>query len=248
MNYEVAIKPYLKGAENVTVVAIKMENNGRYSYEQVELHGDHTQDNEATLIQAVLDHIRTELDPTSAIVQAQAKLQETQAKLQEAEQKLAETEAKQTATDQAVKHNQEETDRYGKIIHAVVLNAVAGKTIAYGTIYKELVELIPLAEVGKRYLAHDLITIEDPAHVEVDGEGKRILVQLNKEFTYNGEPVSDFARNGRLEMGGTGAAWKYEPKEQNEPTNVAPAATVSTTATVTPTAAEPSATTVAPNQ
>lgn len=212
MNYEVAIKPYLKGAENVTVVAIKMENNGRYSYEQVELHGDHTQDNEATLIQAVLDHIRTELDPTSAIVQAQAKLQETQAKLQEAEQKLAETEVKQTATDQAVKHNQEETDRYGKIIHAVVLNAVAGKTIAYGTNYKELVELIPLAEVGKHYLAHDLITIEDPAHVEVDGEGKRILVQLNKEFTYNGEPVSDFARNGRLEMDGTGAAWKYEPK------------------------------------
>lgn len=205
MNYEVAIKPYLKGAENATVVAIKMENNGRYSYEQVELHGDRTQDNEATLIQAVLDHIRTELDPTNAIVQAQAKLQE-------AEQKLAQAEVKQTATDQAVKHNQEETDRYGKIIHAVVLNAVAGKTIAYGTNYKELVELIPLAEVGKHYMAHDLITIEDPAHVEVDGEGKRILVQLNKEFTYNGEPVSDFARNGRLEMDGTGAAWKYEPK------------------------------------
>ena len=240
MNYEVAIKPYLKGAENVTVVAIKMENNGRYSYEQVELHGDHTQDNEATLIQAVLDHIRTELDPTSAIVQVQAKFQE-------AEQELAETKAKQTATDQAVKHNQAETDRYGKIIHAVVLNAVAGKTIAYGTIYKELVELIPLAEVGKRYLAHDLITIEDPAHVELDGEGKRILVQLNKEFTYNGEPVSDFVRNGRLEIDGTGAAWKYEPKEQNEPTNVAPAATVSTTATVTPTVTEPSATTVASN-
>ena len=237
MNYEVAIKPYLKGAENVTVVAIKMENNGRYSYEQVELHGDHTQDNEATLIQAVLDHIRTELDPTNAIVQAQAKLQE-------AEQKLAQTEAKQTATDQAVKHNQEETDRYGKIIHAVVLNAVAGKTIAYGTNYKELVELIPLAEVGKHYMAHDLITLEDPAHVEVDGEGKRILIQLNREFTYNGEPVSDFARNGRLEMDGTGAAWKYEPQE----TTVAPATTVSTTATVTPTVTEPSATTVAPNQ
>ena len=237
MNYEVAIKPYLKGAENVTVVAIKMENNGRYSYEQVELHGDHTQDNEATLIQAVLDHIRTELDPTSAIVQ-------TQAKLEEATHKIAETEAKQTATDEAVKHNQEETDRYGKIIHAVVLNAVAGKTIAYGTNYKELVELIPLAEVGKRYMAHDLITLEDPAHVEVDGEGKRILIQLNREFTYNGEPASDFARNGRLEMDGTGAAWKYEPQE----TTVAPATTVSTTATVAPTTAEPPVTTVTPNQ
>ena len=213
-----------------------------------ELEGDRLGDTDETLIEAVKEILRTELDPTSAIVQAQTKLQETQAKLEQAEQKLAQTETRQTATDEAVKHNQAETDRYGKIIHAVVLNAVAGKTIAYGTIYKELVELIPLAEVGKRYLAHDLITIEDPAHVEVDGEGKRILVQLNKEFTYNGEPVSDFARNGRLEMGGTGAAWKYEPKEQNEPTNVAPAAAVSTTATVTPTVTEPSATTVAPNQ
>ena len=213
-----------------------------------ELEGDRLGDTDETLIEAVKDVLRTELDPTSAIVQAQAKLQETQAKLEQAEQKLAQNETRQTATDEAVKHNQAETDRYGKIIHAVVLNAVAGKTIAYGTIYKELVELIPLAEVGKRYLAHDLITIEDPAHVEVDGEGKRILVQLNKEFTYNGEPVSDFARNGRLEMGGTGAAWKYEPKEQNAPTTVAPAAAVSTTATVTPTATEPSATTVAPNQ
>ena len=208
-----------------------------------ELEGDRLGDADETLIEAVKDVLRTELDPTSAIVQAQAKLQETQAKLEQAEHKLVETEAKQTATDQAVKHNQAETDRYGKIIHAVVLNAVAGKTIAYGTNYKELVELIPLAEVGKHYMAHDLITIEDPTHVEVDGEGKRILVQLNKEFTYNGEPVSDFARNGRLEMDGTGAAWKYEPQE----TTVAPATTVSTTSTVTPTVSEPSATTVAPN-
>ena len=176
MTYKLTGSPILKGEKNVTIVTIEKEEPGRYSYERVELPGNRTNDNEEVLIQAVLDHIRTELDPTSAIVQAQAKLQE-------AEQKLAQTEAKQTATDQAVKHNQEETDRYGKIIHAVVLNAVAGKTIAYGTIYKELVELIPLAEVGKRYLAHDLITIEDPAHVEVDGEGKRTLVQLNKEFT-----------------------------------------------------------------
>ena len=206
-----------------------------------ELEGDHLGDTDETLIEAVKEILRTELDPTSAIVQAQAKLQE-------AEQKLAQTETRQTATDEAVKHNQAETDRYGKITHAIVLNAVAGKTIAYGTIYKKLVELIPLAEVGKRYLAHDLITIEDSAHVEVDGEGKRILVQLNKEFTYNGEPVSDFARNGRLEMDGTGAAWKYEPQEQNAPTTVAPAAAVSTTATVTPAVSESSATTVAPNQ
>ena len=226
MTYKLTGSPILKGEKNVTIVTIEKEETGRYSYERVELPGNRTRDNEEVLIQAVLDFIRTELNPTSAIVTTQAKLEQTLTKLEQAEQKVAQTqanleqtkekltqaEAKQTATDQAVKHNQEETDRYGKIIHAVVLNAVAGKTIAYGTNYKELVELIPLAEVGKRYLAHDLITIEDPAHVEVDGEGKRILVQLNKEFTYNGEPVSDFARNGRLEMDGTGAAWKYEPK------------------------------------
>lgn len=225
-----------------TVVTIRKEQP--FTYYTRELDGDHQGDSDEKIIQAVLEQVRAELDPTSAIVQALAKLQETQAKLQEAEQKLAETEVKQTATDQAVKHNQEETDRYGKIIHAVVLNAVAGKTIAYGTNYKELVKLIPLAEVGKHYMAHDLITLEDPAHVEVDGEGKRILIQLNKEFTYNGEPVSDFARNGRLEMDGTGAAWKYDPQK----TTVAPATAVSTTATVTPTSTEPSATTVAPNQ
>lgn len=226
MTYKLTGSPILKGEKNVTIVTIEKEEPGRYSYERVELPGNRTQDNEEVLIQAVLDFIRTELNPTSAIVTTQAKLEQTLTKLEQTEQKVDQTqanleqtkekltqaEAKQTATDQAVKHNQEETDRYGEIIHAVVLNAVACKTIAYGTNYKALVELIPLAEVGKRYLAHDLITIEDPAHVEVDGEGKRILVQLNKEFTYNGEPVSDFARNGRLEMDGTGAAWKYEPK------------------------------------
>ena len=204
--YELANNPYFRQPENVTIVTIKKEHGQRYSYEQAGLSGDRTHESQEVLIQAVLDVVKAELDPASAIVQ-------TQAKLEEATHKIAETEAKQTATDEAVKHNQAETDRYGKIIHAVVLNAVAGKTIAYGTIYKELVELIPLAEVGKHYMAHDLITIEDPAHIEVNGEGKRVLVQLNREFTYNGESVSDFARNGRLEMDGTGAAWKYEPKE-----------------------------------
>ena len=204
--YELANAPYFRQPENVTIVTIKKEHGQRYSYEQAGLPGDRTHESQEVLIQAVLDVIKAELDPASAIVK-------TQEKLEEATHKLAETEAKQTATDQAVKHNQEETDRYGKIIHAVVLNAVAGKTIAYGTIYKELVELIPLAEVGKHYMAHDLITIEDPNHAEVNGEGKRVLVQLNREFTYNGEPVSDFARNGRLELDGTGAAWKFEPKE-----------------------------------
>ena len=212
MTYKLTGSPILKGEKNVTIVTIEKEEPGRYSYERVELPGNRTQDNEEVLIQAVLDFIRTELDPTNAIVTAQAKLEQTLAKLEQAEQKLAETETKQTATEQTVQKNKEEADRFGKISHALVLALVTGKVIPYGTTYKILADLIPTAEIGKRYMANDLIAIEDPVHVEVDGEGKRILVQLNKEFTYNGEPVSDFARNGRLEMDGTGAAWKYEPK------------------------------------
>lgn len=213
-----------------------------------ELEGDRLGDTDETLIEAVKEILRTELDPTSAIVQVQAKSQETQAKLEQAEQKLAQTEAKQTATDQAVKQNKTESDHYGKVSYALVLTLITEKLLQYGTAYKVLVDLIQSAEVGKHYMPGDLITIEDPEHVELDGEGKRVLVQLNREFTYNGEPASDFIRNGRLERDGYGAAWKYEPKEQNEPTNVAPVATVSTTATVAPTTAEPPATTVTPNQ
>lgn len=206
MTYKLTGNPILKGEKNVTIVTIEKEETGRYSYERVELPGNHMNDNEEVLVQAVLDFIRTELDPTNAIVTAQAKLQE-------AEQKLAQTEAKQTATEQTVQKNKEETDRFGKISHALVLALVTGKVIPYGTTYKILADLIPTAEIGKRYMANDLIAIEDPTHVELNGEGKRILVQLNREFTYNGEPVSDFARNGRLELDGTGAAWKFEPKE-----------------------------------
>ena len=213
-----------------------------------ELEGDRLGDADETLIEAVKEILRTELDPTSAIVQAQAKLQETQAKLEQAEQKLAQAEVKQTATDQAVQQNKTESDHYGKVSYALVLTLITEKLLQYGTAYKVLVDLIQSAEVGKHYMPGDLITIEDPAHIELDGEGKRVLVQLNREFTYNGEPASDFIRDGRLERDGYGAAWKYEPKEQNAPTTVAPAAAVSTTATVTPTVTEPSATTVAPNQ
>ena len=248
MTYKLTGNPILKGEKNVTIVTIEKEEPGRYSYERVELPGNRTNDNEEVLIQAVLDHIRTEIDPTSAIVQAQAKLQETQAKLEQAEQKLAQAEVKQTATDQAVQQNKTESDHYGKVSYALVLTLITEKLLQYGTAYKVLVDLIQSAEVGKHYMPGDLITIEDPAHVEVDGEGKRVLVQLNREFTYNGEPASDFIRDGRLERDGYGVAWKYEPKEQNEPTTVAPAAAVSTTATVTPTTAEPSATTVISNQ
>lgn len=200
-SYELASKPYTRGfGENVaTVVEIRLSEGNRYSTNMRELTGDRTNESEDTLIQAVLDILKAELDPGAAIVQAQAKLEKT-------EQRQDELSALIKQTEENSKVNQ-------KVIHVLVLNSVMSKNIEYGTTYKELVELIPLAEVGKTYLPHDLITIEDPEHVEVNGEGKRILVQLNKEFTYNGEPVSAFVIKGSLEQNGTGVAWKFEGKE-----------------------------------
>lgn len=215
MNYEVAIKPYIKGSENTTVVAIKMENNGRYSYEQVELHGDHTQDNEATLIQAVLDHIRTELDPTSAIVQAQAKLQETQAKLQETQVKLEQAEQKATQTETKQNEQAEIMNLIRKVVRVMAQDSIMGEKISYGTTYKEMVELFPLAEVGKVYEPGAIFAVEDPSHVEINGEGKRILIQTNQSFTYQGETLAQL--EGTPYQNGVLATWKFNaPKAPNQ--------------------------------
>lgn len=189
---------------DTTEVVIHRESP--YTIFSRELPGDQTAKSDEELIEAVKSIIRAELDPGAAIVKAQAQLEQ-------AEQQIAHNKSEQDRLSALIKQTEENSKVNQKVIHVLVLNSVMSKNIGYGTTYKELVELIPLAEVGKTYLPHDLITIEDPNHVEVNGEGKRILVQLNKEFTYNGEPVSDFATNGTLEQNGTGVAWKFEGKE-----------------------------------
>ena len=206
--YNLSTKPYLRisGSNVETVVEIQLSEGNRYSTNSRSFTGDRTNEPEDVLIQAVLDILKAELDPGSAIVK-------TQAQLEQAEQKIAHNKSEQDRLAQVIKQTEENAKVNQKVIHVLVLNSVMSKNIEYGTTYKELVELIQPAEIGKTYLPHDLITIEDPEHVEVNGEGKRILVQLNKEFTYNGEPVSAFVTNGILEQNGTGVAWKFEGKE-----------------------------------
>lgn len=206
--YNLSTKPYLRisGSNVETVVEIQLSEGNRYSTNSRSFPGDRTNEPEDILIQAVLDVLKSELDPSSAIVQ-------TQNKLEQAEQQIAHNKSEQDRLAQVIKQTEENSKVNQKVIHVLALNSVMSKNIEYGTTYKELVELIQPAEVGKTYLPHDLITIEDPEHVEVNGEGKRILVQLNKEFTYNGEPVSAFVTNGTLEQNGTGVAWKFEGKE-----------------------------------
>ena len=211
------------------------------------LEGDRLGDTDETLIEAVKEILRTELDPTSAIVQAQAKLQETQAKLQEAEQKLAETEQKATQTEAKQNDLEALANRINKVVRVMAQDSIMGEKVSYGTTYKEMVELFPLAEVGKVYEPGAIFAVEDPSHAEINGEGKRILIQTNQSFTYQGETLAQL--EGTPYQNGVLATWKFNaPKAPDEPT-VAPATTVSTTATVTPTVSDPSATTtVASNQ
>ena len=203
-NYTLATKPYTRGAGNqiTTVVEIRLQDGNRYSTNQRELVGDRTQENEETLIQAVLDVIKSELDPGAAIVQAQSKIEQT-------EQKLTQTENKQ---------NQllEITERINKVVRVMAQDSIMGEKIAYGTTYKELVELFPLVKTGESYAPGSMFAIEDPEHVELNGEGKRILIQTNQQFIYQGESLKQL--EGSPSQNGILAIWKWDaPKPKPKP-------------------------------
>lgn len=215
MTYKLTGSPILKGEKNVTIVTIEKEETGRYSYERVELPGNRTQDNEEVLIQAVLDFIRTELNPTSAIVTTQAKLEQTLTKLEQAEQKAAQTQANLEQTQEKLsqaeaKQNDLEAlaNRINKVVRVMAQDSIMGEKVSYGTTYKEMVELFPLAEVGKVYEPGAIFAVEDPSHVEVNGEGKRILIQTNQVFTYKGEFIKQL--EGGPSQNGLLAIWKWE--------------------------------------
>lgn len=202
-NYSLATKPYTRGAGNqiTTVVEIRLQDGNRYSTSQRELVGDRTQENEETLIQAVLDVLKAELDPGAAIVQAQSKIEQT-------EQKLTQTENKQ---------NQllEITERINKVVRVMAQDSIMGEKIAYGTTYKELVGLFPLAKTGESYAPGSMFAVEDPEHVELNGEGKRILIQTNQQFIYQGESLKQL--EGSPSQNGILAVWKWEaPKSELE--------------------------------
>ena len=214
MTYKLTGRPTLKGEKNVTIVTIEKEEPGRYSYERVELPGNRTNDNEEVLIQAVLDFIRTELDPTSALVQAQAKLEETHVKLEQAEQKVAQAQAnleqtQEKLTQAEAKQNDLEAlaNRINKVVRVMAQDSIMGEKVSYGTTYKEMVELFPLAEIGKVYEPGAIFAVEDPSHAEINGEGKRILIQTNQSFTYQGETLAQL--EGTPYQNGVLATWKF---------------------------------------
>ena len=202
-NYNLASKPYTRGLgeSTVTVVEIRLSEGNRYSTNMRELVGDRTQEKEDALIQAVLDIIKAELDPGSAIVKAQSKIEQ-------AEQKLTQAENKQNEL-------LEITEKINKVVRVMAQDSIMGEKIAYGTTYKELVDLFPLVKTGESYAPGSMFAIEDPEHVELNGEGKRILIQTNQQFIYQGESLKQL--EGSPSQNGILAIWKWDaPKANSE--------------------------------
>lgn len=200
-SYELASKPYTRGFEDniKTVVEIRLSEGNRYSTNMRELVGDRTNESDDVLIQAVLDVLKSELDPSSAIVQAQNKLEQ-------AEQQIAQNKSEQDRLSALA-------NKIDKVVRVMAQDSIMGEKIAYGTTYKELVELFPLAEEGKAYQRGDMFVIEDPEHVELNGEGKRVLIQTNQTFTYKGESIKQL--EGGPSQNGLLAIWKWEGQKNS---------------------------------
>lgn len=184
---------------NPTTTRIAIQSIDGSTWLTRDIPGNHINETDEAKIQLVLDALATELDPAGALARYQAKSEESIKGLDN-RLDLAEKVAEQGKLAR-------------KIANVSILNAVMSQNIQYGTIYKQYLELLPIAKTGDVFNAGDIFAIEDSSHEEVDGEGKLVLIQVNGSFTYENQPFADFAKGGSLENNGIATAWLFKPKE-----------------------------------
>lgn len=189
------INKYLQ-EEGRTFVSIRSANPYT-AFERV-LIGDRTNESDDALIQAVLGQVATELNPAEGVKKLQEDLH-TQA--QEYEAKLAEKDTK--------------ISEVKSVADWAVLAAVTNTESPLDpTLYARGLELVEAGQAGKTYKPYEIFTVTNPAYTPKYGEGQRVLVQVNQEFTYNNETVTDL--EGSLSQNGKLAVWKWtEPKPSN---------------------------------
>ena len=181
---------------NRTFVAIRQENP--YTAFDRVLIGDRTNESNDDLIKAVLAQVTTEFNPADGVKQLQEDLITQE---QTYNQKLAEKEA--------------QINEVKAIANWSVLARVTDTDNPLDpTIYKKGLELVDLGQTGKTYQSQEIFTLENPNHVEKYQEGKRVMVQVNEAFTYQGQTLEELAS---LEQNGKLGIWKWtEPKPSND--------------------------------
>lgn len=190
-NYELAGKPYTRGlGDNLkTVVEIRLSDGTRYSTNLRELSGDRTSEQEDVLIQAVLDIIKAELDPGSAIVKAQAEIEQ-------AVQSLAKAKTDLSA-------NKENIDSVSAITEVLIALAVGQNGGMPTNTYSKVAQFIkPLAK-DRRYTNGDIISMPYPydTNPKWPKETPTILkfqMQPSEGYTFKEQPLAEMLQKGIL--------------------------------------------------
>ena len=193
------INKYLQ-ENNRTFVAVRQE--APYTAFDRVLIGNHMNESDEDLIKAVIAQVTTEFNPADGVM----KLQEDLNKQAESyEEKLAEKDAK-IAEVKAVAD------------WAVLARVTDVDNPLDPTVFKRGLELVDPAKTGKTYQSQEIFTLEDVNHVEKFQEGKRVMIQVNEAFTYQGQTLEELAN---LEQNGKLGIWKWtEPKEPKSSDNV----------------------------
>ena len=181
---------------NKTFVAIRQD--APYTAFDRVLIGERTSESDDALIEAVLGQIATEFNPADGVKKLQEDLH---VQAQEYEAKLSKKD--------------EEIQKVKDVAEWSVLARVTDVDRPLDpTVFKRGLELVDLGKVGATYPAQAIFAIEDPNHIEKYSEGKRVMVQVNQPFTYNGETLEQLAS---LEQNGKLAVWKWtKPKENTD--------------------------------
>lgn len=202
MDYKVQFKSY-DAVANTTKVTIKQDFPYRV-FEEI-LPTNRTTEDDATLVEAVLNIVRMELDTSGAVVAIKKELDKSVEANNNAIAKIQELTKENEAMTQQIQSIKSVAD------WSVLARVTDTDNPIDPTLYARGLELVETGQAGKTYKPYEIFTVNDPSHTPKYGEGQRVLVQVNQEFTYNNETVADL--EGSLSQNGKLAVWKWtEPK------------------------------------
>lgn len=191
------VNKYLQ-ENNRTFVAIRQE--APYTAFDRVLLGNRMNDSDEDLIKAVIAQVTTEFNPAEGVKKLQEDLhtqaQDYEAKLAQKDAKIAEA---KSIADWAV------LVRVTDVDHPLD-----------PTLFKRGLELVDLGQTGKTYQSQEIFALENPNHVEKFQEGKRVMVQVNEAFTYQGQTLEELAS---LEQNGKLGIWKWTEPKQEKPSS-----------------------------